>query len=168
MLVLNNHCGKGAPLLSFVIMARNDQYMGNGRWRLETTLDFLGMNLGRLGRSEEVEIIIVDWQSEIPLYQELKLSRETVAITRFIIVPPDAGLDFECDFPRPVILNTGIRRARGKFIIQTLGDVLWTTEALSRLFAIALMAGVAEETLYVIGRKEIPYDFVSTLSLIHI
>ena len=52
------------PLLSFVIMARNDEYMGNAKWRLETTLDFLATSLSKLGRLQDAEVVIVDWQSE--------------------------------------------------------------------------------------------------------
>jgi hypothetical protein len=159
---LNKDSGNHMPLLSFVIMARNDEYMGNGKWRLEMTLAFLGMNLGKLGRLGDVEIVIVDWQSEVPLHHAVVLTREAAAITRFIVVPHTVEQVFECDFPRPVILNTGIRRARGQYIIQTLGDVLWSCEALARLFEIAGTAGEAERTLYVIGRKEIPYEFVAT------
>jgi glycosyltransferase involved in cell wall biosynthesis len=160
--------GGRLPLLSFVIMARNDDYMGNAQWRLETTLDFLGRSLSALGRLADAEVVIVDWQSELPLHSALSLSQEVTAITRFVMVPQSLSrsLTFECEFPRPVILNAGIRRARGEYIVQTLGDVLWTREALERVFAIAEGKGgtveAEKETLYVIGRKEIPYDLVAT------
>jgi glycosyltransferase involved in cell wall biosynthesis len=155
-------------LLTFVILARNDDYMGNARWRLETTLDFLGRSLCELGRLDDVEVLIVDWQSAHPLHLELSLSQKIASITRFLIVPSliSNSINFDCDFPRPVILNTGIRRSKGEFIIQTLGDVLWTPETLRLVFDKAKgddsLSVSEKEILYVIGRKEIPYEFVAT------
>src|SRR4051794_2589022 len=31
-----------SPVLSLILCSRNDAYMGNSRWRLETTLNFIG------------------------------------------------------------------------------------------------------------------------------
>lgn len=154
------------PILSFVIMARNDDYMGNAKWRLETTLNFLSESLFAIGRLNEAEIVVVDWQSNIPLYKDLSVSDKSKQIIRYIIVPetlPGTTI-FKCDFPRPVILNVGIRRSRGQYIVQTLGDVLWTEDTLLKLFNLiekkTLSTALVDESLIVIGRKELPYDMV--------
>lgn len=152
------------PLLSFVIMARNDEYMGNAKWRLETTLDFLATSLSKLGRLQDAEVVIVDWQSEVPIYVDLKVCDLTSSIIRHILVPQilPRSINFECDFPRPVILNIGIRRSRGQYIIQTLGDVLWPVGTLQFLFDTIENGKYCDtridHALVVIGRKEIPYD----------
>ena len=155
-------------LLSFVIMTRNDDYQGNAKWRLEMTLQFLAHNLQRIGKLDRCEILVVDWQSAVPLHEVLVLSDEARSITRFVCATPDSTghLRFACDFPRPVILNIGIRRALGSYIVQTLGDVLWTTEALSGLFDVILGNSPCcgydvKQTLLVFGRREIPYEVAS-------
>jgi hypothetical protein len=157
------------PLVSFVIMARNDNYHGNSQWRLETMLNFLSINLSKLKKIDSCEIIIVDWQSQTPLYSVLRLSEEAKHITRFINVNESnvSECNYGCDFPRPVILNTGIRRAKGRYIIQTLSDVLWTDATLAKLFNVIegkdkQLSAYADKALFVFGRHELPYDFVAS------
>lgn len=155
------------PLLSFVILSRNDKYMENAKWRLEMTLDFLALGLSRLNRLDDAEIVIVDWQSTVPLHTVLNISSLARKIVRFIMVPETVSESnaFDNDFPRPIITNVGIRRAKGIFVVQTVGDVLWTDVTLSFLFDViegrkSIKSRIGE-TLIVVGRKEIPYEVVS-------
>jgi len=147
-------------------MARNDEYMGNAKWRLETTINFLALELKKLNKLELTEIIIVDWQSKIPLFSILDLNEHARKIVRFIVVPFSLSekVKFDDDFPRSIIMNAGIRRSKGLFIIQTLGDVLWTQNTLHTIFNIIdnrmEIKTPIERTLFVFGRKEIPYEVV--------
>ena len=49
------------PALSLILCSRNDQYMGNSLWRLETTLNYVGERVEALGRHEDVEVLEAFW-----------------------------------------------------------------------------------------------------------
>ncbi|MBI4652167.1 hypothetical protein HY745_13015 [Candidatus Desantisbacteria bacterium] len=153
-------------LISFVIPARNDNYMGNANWRLETTINFLAMTLERLGRLKDAEIVIADWWSDVPLHSVLSLTEQAKQITRFILIPITSfeNLKFDNNFPTPIVMNLAIRRSKGTFIMQTLADVLWDDISLKRLFNILdgkqKQKILLEKTLFVFNRKELQYDMV--------
>ena len=65
-------------LLSLILCSRNDSYMGNSRWRLEVTLNLALINAKRANFLEDLEIIVSDWGSEIPLRDVLQLVPEAV------------------------------------------------------------------------------------------
>ena len=101
--------------------------MGDFPWRLSTAINFLGDSLAELGALGEVELVVCDWGSEVPLHQVLELSPNGRVITRFVVVPPAFARDIQQDspFPIPVIQNIAIRRSRGEFIAQTHSDILF-------------------------------------------
>jgi len=45
--------------------------MDDFKYRITTTINHLARNLGRLGRLADVEIVVVDWGSEVPTGVEL-------------------------------------------------------------------------------------------------
>jgi len=51
---------RATPVLSLVLCARNDAYMGNSRWRLETSLNYAGAQIAALGAEDRVEIVVAD------------------------------------------------------------------------------------------------------------
>ena len=51
-------------LLSMVVMGRNDDYMGNFKYRLSTCINYVARNLKKLGRLDHVELMVTDWNSE--------------------------------------------------------------------------------------------------------
>jgi hypothetical protein len=156
------------PLLSFAIPARNDNYQGNSTWRLETTINYLALQLEKLGRLNDAEMVILDWCSPEPVHTSLSLTEQAKKISRFILVPASVinEMHFDDDFPRPIVINAGIRRSRGTYIIQTIGDVLWPKSCLEKIFDIIdkqiFQKKSVHKTLFVIGRKEIPYSIAST------
>ena len=79
------------PLLSIIILARNDDFHGDYRWRVSTCPNFLARGLTTLGRQGDVEIIVCDWGSEIPLHKELVLHPAARELVRFPARPPPAG-----------------------------------------------------------------------------
>jgi hypothetical protein len=46
--------------------------MGNSRWRLETTLNYVADQVEALARTKDVEVLVADWGSEIPLRNVLR------------------------------------------------------------------------------------------------
>jgi len=62
------------PLVSFVIIGRNDDYMGDYLYRLGTSLSFLAQSAERAGLLDQVEVLVVDWASERPLAADLPLT----------------------------------------------------------------------------------------------
>jgi hypothetical protein len=140
--------------------------MGNSLWRLTTTIDLLASSLERLGRLEDVEVLVVDWGSAVPLHRVLGLSPAGQSITRFLVVPPEVHHEVrgDSDFPDSIALNVGVRRARGRFICQLGNDVLLTVPFCAGLLDIldgrSLLRGRAEETLMLFRRKHIPYEVV--------
>ncbi len=152
------------PLLSLIIGARNDGYMGDFKWRLTTCLNYLGTSLEKLGKASEVEVLICDWGSETPLHTELELSPEARSVVRFIVVPPEIAVPAQKDssFPIPIVQNAAIRRAKGKFIAQTDSDIIFTPYTLERLLT-ALKGGIPlgvniDKALITSSRKHIPRE----------
>lgn len=152
-------------LLTLLFGARNDSYMGDFKYRFSTCLDLLTRNLKALGRMQDVEVLVVDWNSDVPLHAELPLSDDARQIVRFIQVPPDTARPAQLDspFPIPVVQNVAIRRARGKYIAQTDSDILFTRAALENLFRV--LEGTYPElpvsqSLLVASRRHLPFQQV--------
>jgi hypothetical protein len=47
--------------LSLILCSRNDEYMGNSRWRLQTTLNHVADQVEALGRAKDVEVFVGSW-----------------------------------------------------------------------------------------------------------
>jgi len=153
--------------ISLVIAARNDNYMGNSNWRLETTVNYIAAQVQSIDWLDKVEIIIVDWGSASPLRDVLQMSKAAAQIIRYIEVPINIH-EKVCqgsDFPSSIALNVGIRRAKGEFIALTSGDVLWKSDVFKNLFSSDkssfLQKSIFEHSLIVVPRKNIPWDFVN-------
>ena len=58
--------------------------MGNSRWRLETSINLALLNAKKAGFLEQLEIIVSDWGSEIPLRDVLLLVPEAEGRVKFI------------------------------------------------------------------------------------
>ncbi len=104
------------PVLSLILCSRNDQYMGNSRWRLETALNYVAGRVEALGRERDVEVLVADWGSEVPLREVVRLGPTAARIVSFVTVPPALARDLQRDspFPEVLALNAAARRARGR------------------------------------------------------
>lgn len=155
------------PLLSIFIPARNDGFMENFNYRLGTTIEYIAQNFAVLGRLQDVELIIVDWNSEVPLHNVLELSQEARSIVRYIIVPPEAALPAQKDSPFPIVLlqNIALRRARGTYLMQTDSDVMFMPPFLETIMKIIdsgdTHCGRADRLFFSSQRKHIPWEFIS-------
>src|SRR5437867_6244589 len=92
------------PALSLILCSRNDQYMGNSRWRLETSLNYVAERVHESGRERDVEILVADWVSEIPLQEVLQLSPAAARIVSFILIPPEIARPLQKDSPFAEVL----------------------------------------------------------------
>jgi hypothetical protein len=154
------------PLVSFVIIGRNDDYMGDYQYRLATSLSFLAESAGRAQLLEQLEVLVVDWASERPLATELPLTPEARRITTFLHVRPEI-LQARYGATRWIptcAVNVGVRRAHGRFIFFTDSDCLWSEHAcasLGRLLRgeIDLPAPIDEVLCYV-RRYQVPWATV--------
>lgn len=125
-----------SPTLSLILCSRNDNYMGNARWRLQTALNYVARSVQTLGRTADVEILVTDWGSEIPLHEVLDLSPEAAGMTSFVVVPPATAKTLQRDSPfaEVIALNAAARRATGTYIGRIDQDTLVGARFLKMFF----------------------------------
>lgn len=151
-------------LLSIIIGARNDAFMGNFKWRLRTTLECIADSLTRIGRLADVEVVVCDWGSQVPLHRVMSLSPAAAGITRFVVVPPALAQSLQKDspFPIPIVQNVAIQRSCGRFIAQTDSDVIFPAATVERLLMVldgGLSVGIEpDKALLVASRRHIPFE----------
>jgi hypothetical protein len=122
------------PYLSLVVTARNDDHGGNLLGRMQIFVD------GWLAQARRYnipsELIIVEWNPPAgrpPLAEALRWPTESGPCeVRIITVPPEVHSRFEHGANLPLYQmigkNVGIRRARGRFILATNIDILFSDE----------------------------------------
>lgn len=156
------------PTLSIFIPARNDGFMKNFNYRIETTVNYMASNLEKLGRLDEVELIIVDWGSEVPLHQVLQVNESAKKILRYIIVPPDIAVPAQKDSDFPIVLaqNVALRRARGIYHMQTDSDVMFPKDFFIKLFDVLesgqTLLGPVEKVFFSSQRRHIPWEVIAS------
>lgn len=125
------------PYLSIVICSRNDNHGGNMLRRMQVSLN------GRLEQLEkyriESELILVEWNPPAgkPLLKDVIQwpSGLKYCSVRIIEVPSRIHRRYKYHNKIPiagaVAINTGIKRARGKFVLFAPIDLLYTDELMS-------------------------------------
>ena len=151
-------------LLSFAIPVRNDNYVKNYAWRVSAILNYIAYGLERIGRLDDAEIIIADWNSPSPMANELNLSPAAQKITRFFDVPPAVAIPASQGIPFPSVLvsNSAIRRATGEFILVTDNDCLYSPSGLAMLMQLldhSIKPGFeVRSACMAIGRRQVPQE----------
>ena len=120
------------PTLSVVATSRNDDHGGNMLARMQYFVDGLIAQCNRHGVT--AEIILVEWNppaNRPPLAQALKWPIDPGPThVRIITVPHEVHARFAHAEKLPlyqmIAKNAGIRRARGKFILATNIDILFS------------------------------------------
>jgi hypothetical protein len=158
----NSSNSQKRPVLSLILCSRSDQYQGNSRWRLQIALNYLGQTAHQLGREEDVEVIVADWGSEIPLRNVLELTQEAARIVSFLHIPPDIARVEQKDspFPEVLALNAAARRANGEYIGRIDQDTLVTTHFLETFFWLhekQRLLVPLESALLLSNRRCVPY-----------
>ena len=155
------------PLVSFIISARNDDYAGNYRYRLSTSISFLALQAKRLDRLDDVQIVVTDWNSPRPLRLDIPLTDDARRITRFIEVPPELVEAVSASAKKVHVSlagNVALRRAEGEYLFVGDSDLLIPAPSLEHL--LELLAGHSfcdadpSQTLFIAGRAQIPLDAV--------
>ena len=155
------------PLLSVVVVSRNDDHGGNLLQRMQLFVT------GWLEQAERhdlnSELVIVEW-NPLPdrprLTQALKWPKGNGPCTvRIIEVPPEIHQSFKYSDKLPVFQmigkNVGIRRARGRYILATNIDILFSDE-LIQYFA---SGQLSSHHMYRIDRYDVPSDVPSEASI---
>ena len=118
--------------LSVVAASRNDDHGENLHYRMQYFLD--GFIAQCKKHNLNAELILVEWN---PPENKLSLSKSLIypkelgpCEIRIIRVPRELHLQFEHSEQLPlfqmIAKNVGIRRARGKFVLATNIDILFT------------------------------------------
>lgn len=156
-----------APYLSIVMSSRNDNYGGNMHKQMQTTLNSLITQLERY--KVESEIIMVDYNPppDRPLLKDtLELPNKTEYCTiRTVVVPYYIHKRYESSdkvpFNGAVAQNAGLRRARGRFVLLTNTDILFSNESIEYIGKQNLQEG----KIYRTDRCEVPRNVIEISSL---
>jgi len=144
--------------------------MGNARWRLETALNYVCERVHALGRAEDVEVLVSDWGSEVPLREAVSLEPAAACVVSFLTVPPALARELQRDspFPEVLALNAAARRAHGDYIGRIDQDTLvgerflrWFFEMVERTGALDAEATKPETAMFFAKRRSIPYHFAA-------
>lgn len=121
--------------LSVVVTGRNDNYMGNFKYRITTCLNYLARNLKDIGRLDDIEVLVTDWGSDVPLAKVLSLSPEAGRICRFVYVHPTIARAVrpDGDFCPSRAINASLRRGKGEFLMLFDADSLFPRHSLQSL-----------------------------------
>ena len=161
---------KSNALISLILCSRNDSYMGNSRWRLETSINLALLNAKDANFLDKLEIIVSDWGSEIPLSEVLNLVPEAKGRVKFVHIPPDIAAVEQKDskFPEVIALNAAARRANGEYIGRIDNDTVIGADFFRKFEQLhknnpADELDLADSFLFV-ERKSVPFR-ISRLSL---
>lgn len=150
--------------------------MGNSIWRLQTTINLTSYYAAIAGVAEEVEIIVVDWGSEVALSKILTLSPAASRMVRFIHVPAEVAIANSEDskFPEVRALNVAVRRAKGLYIGRVDNDTVTGMEFFKAwgnlIEGKSDLRAQPEACVMFVRRRCVPYVFVSaspSLSQVH-
>src|SRR4051812_35829285 len=158
--------GRTQPYLSVVVTTRNDDHGGDPLKRLQAPVNCFDEQCRRTGL--DAELIVVEWNppADKPRVSELlRLPPAPACDYRFIDVPPDVHqqLRFADVLPlfQMIAKNVGIRRARGRFVLVTNIDILFSNELVELLARRQLQPG----RLYRVDRHDIQPNVPITASL---
>ena len=155
------------PYLSVVMATRNDDHGGDPLRRLQAFITTFADQCRRFRL--DAEVIVVEWNPPEDRPRVSSLCRVPVDApfaVRFIEVPSERHqmLRFASVLPlfQMVAKNVGIRRARGRFIVATNIDIIFSNELVEHLAAGALVQG----RLYRVDRHDIEphYPMEATLA----
>ncbi len=150
------------PYLSIVIATRNDEHGGNTLQRTQTSLDNMLDQLE--SRRIETELVLIEWNppNDKPLLRDAVKwpSKLDYCTIRVITVPSAIHLKYGYPKEHPmkiiVAYNAGFRRARGRFILQSTIDTLYSDELMDYI----AFSGLKEDEIYHINRTEVNKDVV--------
>jgi hypothetical protein len=148
-----------APCLSVVVTTRNDDHGGDPLKRLQAFVDTFDEQSRRANL--DAEVIVVEWNppADKPRVSSLlRLPQAPACTYRFVVVPADLHqtLQFGDVLPlfQMIAKNVGIRRARGRFVVATNIDIIFSTALVEFIASQRLERGV----MYRVDRHDIQSD----------
>ncbi len=152
--------------VSFVVTSRNDDHGGDMLRRFRIFAEGL-LNLANRYRLSG-ELIVVEWNPPPgpQLHDVLNLrTRSDTFSVRFIEVPPEAHTEIRNSDVIPlfqmIAKNVGIRRARGKFVVATNPDLIFSDALISFLAT----GELRRDVMYRIDRYDVPGGIPEDASL---
>ena len=121
------------PYLSVVVTTRNDDHGGDPLKRLQVFVNCFDEQCRRTGL--DAEVIIVEWnppQDRPRIASLLELPPQPSCVYRFLAVSPEIHATLRGGDVLPlfqmIAKNVGVRRARGRFVLATNIDIIFSTE----------------------------------------
>ena len=147
----------GKPYLSIVVASRHDDYDANILHRMQVFAKGLAEQCKRFNL--DAELIIVEWNPPTDrkrLHEVLDWPDDLGPLTvRFIEVPAEIhnsiGNSDKLPFFQMIAKNVGIRRARGKFVLATNIDILFS----NKLMQFLASGRLDENCFYRIDRHDV-------------
>jgi hypothetical protein len=148
------------PYLSVVVTARNDDHGGNLLGRMQT---FVNALIGQVKRHRlPLELVVVEWNpppGRPPLAAALRWPEDFGPCqVRIVEVPPEVHRRYQHAEALPlyqmIAKNVGIRRARGRFILATNIDIIFSGE----LFEFLAQRRLESGKMYRIDRYDVMPD----------
>lgn len=160
--------GQKSPELSIVVSARNDDHGGNFMRRMQIFVTGLLEQAKRF--QLDSELITVEWNPphETPRLADAMAwpSGASPCSVRIIEVSPELHSRFRYSdrihLFQMIAKNVGIRRARGRFILATNVDILFSDELMRFLTSQAL----EPRCMYRIDRYDVPADVPTECSVV--
>jgi hypothetical protein len=111
--------------ISFILCSRNDNYCGNSPERLFTSLYVLVTLLEKY-KLNYCEIVLVDWNSNIPLNQLNDYNKiKNYKNLNYIIIPPDIAKKYsKIPVSEVHALNVAAKCAKGKLLLRLDQDTI--------------------------------------------
>ncbi len=134
---MNSYDPQNEIILSICLIGRNDDYGKDFKRRLRQSMDFLAYSAEKAGVLDKIEVVLTDWNSDIPLAQAVTFSPAAAGMIKFIEVPPAVAKKHNygnTPFHTTKSINAGLRRASGRYVCMMPGDILISEFALERLF----------------------------------
>ena len=140
--------------------------MGSPMWRLAVSLNYLSEHIFQLHLEHEVEIIVSDWGSEVPIADVLELSEKSARLCHFLEIPRKKTEELQKDSPFAEVfaLNAAARRARGEYIARIDQDTLVTSNFIQQFFEAVhrpdQLSFDMKNSYMFASRKQLPFGFV--------
>jgi hypothetical protein len=147
------------PYLSVVVTTRNDDHGGDPLRRLQAFVNSFDEQCRRTGL--DAEVLVVEWNppSDRPrLHTLLQIPQPRVCTYRFIEVPAELHDTLQYGDVLPlfqmIAKNVGIRRARGRYVLATNIDIIFSNELIDYIASRRLEPG----RMYRVDRHDIEAD----------
>jgi len=152
--------GIAGPYLSVVVTTRNDDHGGDPLKRLQAFVNTFDAQCRRTGL--DAEVVVVEWNPPADrqrLHRLVRMPPHCSFTLRFVEVPAELHRQLPYGDVLPLFQmigkNVGVRRARGRFVLCTNIDIIFSNE----LVAYLASGGLSPDCIYRVDRHDIHSDF---------